>query len=144
MVGHTAIILIALVIAASVIAAGVTITHYPTNNPKQNNGADSNPPVDVNVRGTTFTDIGGNTKITVQINLDNGMNHAEAVVVGDKVFGYDDLSFGSYHTDGNATVNELGVWPVYYNWGAGDESLGHFRFVDIYPSNQTFYFESCD
>lgn len=133
MVGHTAIILIVLVIGASVVAAGATIAYFPQNKA-----------VDSNLKETTFMCIDSNFNVTVKINLENGMNRAEAVAVGDKVFGYDDPAFDSYHTHGNATVNELGVWHVYYNWGAGGESLDHFRFVDIYPSNQTFHCESCD
>jgi archaellin len=133
MSGHTAIILIALVVGASVVAAGITIAHFPQNKA-----------VDSNLKDTTFTCTNINLKVTVKVNLNNGMNSAEALAIGNKVFGYDNPASKPYHTEGKATVNEQGVWNVYYNWGSGWEPLSHYYFVNIYPSNQTFYWESCD
>jgi hypothetical protein len=133
MIGHKAIILIVLVVGASMIAAGVTIAYFP-----QNKAADSN------LKDTTFTSNDGNRQETVKINLDNGMNKAEALLVAEKICGYDSPNPNLHHSKGSASVDAQGVWHVHYNWGLEDEELTHFCFTDIYPSNQTFSYSICD
>jgi hypothetical protein len=79
----------------------------------------------------------------VKINLDNGMNQAEALLVAEKICGFDAPASDLHHTEGSVTVDAQGVWHVYYHWGLGNEKLTHIRFTDIYPSNQTFDYSSC-
>jgi hypothetical protein len=153
-IGHTALILVAMVISISVVAAGVTLAYHPQNYVNQNNNNQnnntptptvSNSPVDTNLKDTIFTPVEGegNYEITVKINLDNGMNRAEALLVANKICGFDKPDSKLHHTEGAASVDSLGVWHVHYQWGLGDEKLTHIRFTDIYPSNQTFSFSSC-
>jgi hypothetical protein len=146
MIGHTAIILIALVVGALVVAAGVTIAYYP-------NVAS----VNSSLKDATFScsydgyPESGSFKVTVQVDLGNGMNQAEARAVGEKVISHQMGKSGQGVTYAlkSSVANSDGSWQVNFDWEYSSMvhdgfKLGHYFDLKVYPANQTVTYMQCD
>jgi hypothetical protein len=123
----------------------------PSNN--SNNNTDTTPvitttptpkptyiPTDFIVNGT-----GGNT-VTANINLNDGMNRDEAVLVAEILFPQVH-SHATYELK-SAEVNEANIWTVSLPWGAvspdgSQENHNHYFIAEIDPLTKTIQFNTC-
>ena len=85
--------------------------------------------------------------VKVAVDLNDGMNRAEALLVADAVFSHEMKS--SQYIVKSAEANNLGIWNVDLSWGAifpdgQQESLTHFFDVIINPQNQTATYARCE
>ncbi len=80
--------------------------------------------------------------IVVNINLTDGMNQDEAVLVANTLF---DKALGQVvlHQLKSAEVDELGIWKVELTWGYSTEDLGHWFEAGIDPFNRTIVYNRC-
>jgi hypothetical protein len=60
--------------------------------------------------------------VTVTIDLNDGMNSAEAVMVANKIFEHE-LTNATYEVK-SAEANDAGIWTVYLLWGAVSPEAG--------------------
>ncbi len=85
--------------------------------------------------------------LTVNIDLNDGMNREEAIVVAQQLFSYAH-SHSTYELK-SAEVNEAGVWSVSLPWGivwadGTQESHSHFFIATIDPTTLTVEYATCE
>lgn len=88
----------------------------------------------------------GSVTLTVNVDLNDGMNREEAILVAQPLFAY----VHSHATNElkSAEVNEAGVWTVSLPWGAVSpdgyqESHGHYFIATIDPTTRTADYNTC-
>ncbi len=96
-------------------------------------------PVDFTVNGSSHV-------LTVNADLNDGMNWKEAVLVAQQLFAYSH-THSTYELK-SAEVNDAGVWTVSLPWGAvssdgSKESHSHFFIATIDPATRTVEFSTC-
>jgi len=84
--------------------------------------------------------------LTINIDLNDGMNRDEAILVAQQLFAYAH-SHATYELK-SAEVNDAGVWTVSLPWGAvspdgSQESHSHFFIATIDPATRTVEFSTC-
>jgi acetyltransferase-like isoleucine patch superfamily enzyme len=83
--------------------------------------------------------------VPVAVNLDDGMNSTEAVMVADRIFEHE-MTSATYMVK-SAEADADGVWTVKLSWGlvvnGEQESLSHFFDVGIDPLNQAVTYSRC-
>ena len=79
-------------------------------------------------------------EISVSINLTDGMNMNEALLVADVLF---NKTMNALHQSGSAETDELGLWKVLIIWGYSTLDLGHWFRAEIDPFNRTIVYSHC-
>ena len=82
----------------------------------------------------------------VNVDLNDGMNKAEAITVADAIFNHG-LTSAQYIVK-SAEANEAGIWTVDLSWGTiapdgQQEALTHFFNVVIDPQNRAVTYTRC-
>jgi cytoskeletal protein RodZ len=121
-----------------------TLTDEPTPTPTPAPASTPTPtpipiPVDFTVKGDNLT-------LTVNVDLNDGMNREEAILVAQQVFAY--VHSSSTNELKSAEVNEAGVWTVSLPWGAVlpdgyQESHGHYFIATIDPMTRIVEYKTC-
>ena len=136
-----AVILLFLVISALVSISLFRQLSQPNDSSADNsssaNNSLTNTPVIFTVRsnssGQTFT-------IIVQINLTDGMDQDEAVIVATKVF---NATMTAQYAVRSVSVDDQFVWTVEFRWGYQGEPLGHWFRAVINPIDRTVVYDRC-
>lgn len=123
--------------------AAPTTTDKPTATPKPS--ASPTPtlvsiPVDFTINGSS------NVVLTVNVDLNDGMNREEAILVAQQLLSYAHSHF-TYELK-SAEDNDAGVWTVSLPWGAVSpdgyqESHSHYFIATIDPASRTISFSTC-
>ena len=98
-------------------------------------------PVDFTINGSSHV------VHTVNVDLNDGMNREEAIVVAQQLFSYAH-SHSTYELK-SAEVNDAGVWIVSLPWGiiwadGTQESHSHFFVATIDPTTLTIEYATCE
>jgi hypothetical protein len=126
----------------------ITPTLAPTSSPSPTPTTTPNPtfiPVPIDFKysydGTTST-----SSVTVAVDLNDGMDRAEAIAVAEAIFNHEATSCN--HIVKSAEVNSAGIWKVDLSWGTiapnGDqEELTHIFILTINPVDRTATYSRC-
>jgi hypothetical protein len=93
-----------------------------------------------------FTINGSSSVLNVNVDLNDGINREEAVLVAQQLLAY---AHSNYTFElKSAEVDDAGVWTVSLPWGAVSpdgyqESHGHFFVATIDPATRTVDFSTC-
>jgi hypothetical protein len=84
--------------------------------------------------------------VAVKIDLNDGMNQAEARMVAEAIINHQLNS--AIHEFKSANVSDSGIWTINFSWGAispdgHQESLSHYFNVMINPVNKTVTYDRC-
>jgi hypothetical protein len=84
--------------------------------------------------------------VTVVVDLNDGMNNDEAIVVAEAIFNHE-LKNATYEVK-SANASDAEIWTVYLLWGAVSpdgyhESHSHFFNVVVNPLNRTVTYSRC-
>lgn len=106
------------------------------NNPPANDSL-TNTPIIFTVRSNSSSQI---FTIAVQINLTDGMDQDEAVIVATKVF---NVTVTAQYAVKSVSVDDQFVWTVGFHWGYQGEPLGHWFRAAINPIDRTIVYDRC-
>ena len=84
--------------------------------------------------------------VIVNVDLNDGMNQAEATMVAEAIINHELTS--AVHEFKSANVTDAEIWTINFSWGAispngHQESLSHYFDVTINPSDRTVTYSRC-
>jgi hypothetical protein len=103
----------------------------------------------LNTQAVTFTCNSGSKyafTIIANVDLNDGMNQAEATMVAEAIINHELTS--AVHEFKSANVTDAEIWTINFSWGAispngHQESLSHYFDVTINPSDRTVTYSRC-